>query len=269
MKTLAVSGALRSIYDHRDLLRSLVRREIEGKYRATALGLAWVVIYPLMMVGVYTFVFAGVFGARWGDRGNWTDFVPMLYSGLLVHAIFAETVGKAPYLIVNNPNYVKKVVFPLELLPVGSLLSALFNAVVGFALLLAMALLLRHTLHWTVVFVPLVLVPLVLFTIGFAWAIAALGVFLRDLEQVIGVAMSMLLFLSPVFYSVEAAPAIAQKLLLINPLTYPIDELRHLVLLGHLPRWQPWLLNTMIAAAVAWSGLWVFERTRPAFADVV
>ncbi len=269
MKTLIVTGALRSIYDHRDLLRSLVRREIEAKYRATTLGLLWVVIYPLMMLGVYTFVFAGVFGARWGDRGNWTDFVPMLYCGLLIHAVFSETVGKAPYLIVNNPNYVKKVVFPLELLPVGGLLSALFNAAIGFVLLLLMALVLKQTLHWTVVFVPFALLPLVLFSVGFAWFVAALGVFFRDIEQLIGVLLSMLLFLSPVFYSVEAAPPIARTLLLINPLTYPIDELRHLVLLGNLPHWQPWLVNTVLGALVAWSGLWVFERTRPAFADVV
>lgn len=269
MKLLTVRGALRSVYDHRDLLRSLVRRDIEVKYRAAVLGLLWVVIYPLMMLGVYTFVFAGVFGARWGNRGDWTEFVPMLYCGLIVHALFADTVGKAPYLIVNNPNYVKKVMFPLELLPVGSLLSSLFNAVVSFGILLLLALLLQQTLHWTFVLLPIALVPLLLFAIGFAWLFAALGVFFRDIEQFIGVLMTMLLFLSPIFYAVDAAPAIAQKLLLVNPLAYPIEETRRLILLGELPRWQPWLINTAIATFVAWAGLWVFQRTRPAFADVV
>src|SRR4051794_28928890 len=111
MKSFSVGLGLGAIYKHRDLLRSLVRREIEGKYRASVLGKLWIVAYPLMMLGVYTFVFGGVFGARWGGRGNLSDFVPMLYCGLVVHAIFAETVGKAPSLIISNPNYVKKVVF--------------------------------------------------------------------------------------------------------------------------------------------------------------
>jgi lipopolysaccharide transport system permease protein len=188
---------------------------------------------------------------------------------LIVYAIFSETVGKAPYLIVNNPNYVKKVIFPLELLPVGSLLSSLFNASVGFVLLLLMVLLFKHAIHWTVVFLPLVLLPLMLFTIGFSWLIAALGVFFRDLEQFIGVLMSMLLFLSPVFYSASDAPQLAQMLLLFNPLAYPIEEMRNVLLLGKTPQWEIWLLNTLIAFGIARSGRWVFERVRPAFADVV
>jgi len=269
MKVFSVSLGLMSIYEHRDLLRSLIKREIEAKYRASMLGKFWVVIFPLMMLGVYTFVFGGVFGARWAGKGDLTDFVPMLYCGLIVHAIFAETVGKAPYLIISNPNYVKKVIFPLELLPVSSLITALFNATIGFLLLVLMVLLFKHSLHWTIVFVPMVLLPLILFTIGFAWLIAAVGVFFRDIEQFIGVLMSMLLFLSPVFYSVELAPLLAQKLLMLNPLSYPIEDVRNVVLLGKLPQWKPWLLNLIIAAAVAWAGLWVFEKTRPAFADVV
>lgn len=269
MKAFSVRLGLGAIYEHRDLLRSIVRREIELKYRASMLGKLWVVIFPAMMLGVYTFVFGGVFGGRWAGRGGLTDFVPMLYCGLIVHAIFAETVGKAPSLIVGNPNYVKKVIFPLELLPVGSLLTALFNAAISFALLLLMVLFFKHGLHWTLVFVPFVLLPLILFAIGFAWMIAALGVFFRDIEQFIGVLMSVLMFLSPVFYSVESAPLIAQRLLMLNPLSYPIGEVRNLVLLGYMPDGLLWLLNMVIAATVAWMGLWVFEKTRPAFADVV
>jgi lipopolysaccharide transport system permease protein len=269
MKAFSVKLGLDSIYEHRDLLRSLVRREIEAKYRASMLGKFWVVIFPLMMLGVYTFVFGGVFGSRWAGKGELTDFVPMLYCGLIVHAIFAETVGKAPYLIVNNPNYVKKVIFPLELLPVGGLITAVFNSGVSFVLLLLMVLVFKHNLHWTLIFAPVVVFPLILFSIGLAWLIAALGVFFRDIEQFIGVLMSMLLFLSPVFYSVESAPLLAQQLLMVNPLSYPIEDVRNVVLMGLLPQWKPWLLNMLIAMGVAWGGLWVFENTRPAFADVV
>lgn len=269
MKSPTVSLGLRSIYKHRDLLRSLVKREIEAKYRASMLGKLWIVVYPMMMLGVYTFVFGGVFGSRWAGSGDLTDFVPMLYCGLIVHAIFAETVSKAPFLIVHNPNYVKKVVFPLELLPVSSMLVALFNAAISFALLLLIVLALKHSLHWTLVLLPLVLLPLVLFAIGCAWLVAALGVFFRDIEQFIGILMSMLLFLSPVFYSAESAPRLAQHLLMLNPLTLPIEDVRRVVMLGHIPSWESWLLTLLIATVVALMGLNVFEKTRPAFADVI
>jgi lipopolysaccharide transport system permease protein len=269
MKNLNVVGAIRSIIEHRGLLMSLVRREIESKYRATSLGFLWMVIYPLMMIGVYTFVFAGVFGSRWGSGKDWTDFVPMLYCGLIMYSVFAETVGKAPFVIVNNPNYVKKVVFPLELLPLASLLSSIFNASIGFILLLLLTLLFKGSLHWTLLLAPFAFLPLILFTIGISWLFAALGVFFRDIEQLIGILLSVLMFLSPVFYSIESVPPIAHKLLLINPLTYPIDELRNLVLLGNMPQWKLWFINTSLGAIFAWLGLWVFERSRPAFADVV
>lgn len=269
MKSFSVKNGLMAVYLNRDLLRSLVRREIESKYRGSLLGRFWVVIFPLLMLAVYTFVFGSVFGARWAGKGDLTDFVPMLYCGLIVHAIFAETVGKSPYLIVNNPNYVKKVIFPLELLPVGSLLTALFNASISFVLLLLMVFIFKQTLHWTLIFVPLVLFPLILFAIGFSWFIAAMGVFFRDIEQFIGIVLSMLLFLSPVFYAVESAPPLAQKLLMLNPLSYPIGNVRNTVLLGQLPQWDVWLLNLFISLCVAAGGLWVFEKTRPAFADVV
>lgn len=269
MKSLSVKFGLKTIYEHRDLLRSLVRREIEVKYRGSSLGKLWIVLLPLMMLGVYTFVFGTVYGSRWGRSSDMSDFVPMLYCGLIVHAIFAEAVGKAPSLIVNNPNYVKKVIFPLELLPLGSLVTSLFNAGISFLLLLALVLILKGGLHWTLIFAPLAILPLALYTVGFAWLTAALGVFFRDIEQVIGIIMTMLLFLSPVFYSVSSAPELARSMLKFNPLTYPIEEVRNVVLLGQLPHWQTWLMQMLIGFMVAWLGLWFFERVRPAFADVV
>lgn len=269
MKSFSVKFGLNTICEHRDLLRSLVRREIEVKYRGSTFGKLWILLLPLMMLGVYTFVFGTVYGSRWGQGSDLSDFVPMLYCGLIVHAIFAETVGKAPSLVVNNPNYVKKVIFPLELLPLGSLATALFNAGISFLLLLVLILILKGGLHWTLITTPLVILPLVLYTIGAAWLLAALGVFFRDIEQIIGVFMSMLLFLSPVFYSVDSAPELARAMLKFNPLTYPIEEVRNVVLLGQLPNWQSWLLQMLIGFLVAWLGIWVFERVRPAFADVV
>lgn len=269
MKNFSVKFQLKTIYMHRDLLRSLVRREIEVKYRGSSLGKLWVLILPLMMLGVYTFVFGTVYGSRWGGSPDLSDFVPMLYCGLIVHSIFAETVGKSPSLITNNPNYVKKVIFPLEMLPLSSLVTSLFNAAVSFSLLLLLILLLKGGLHWTLLTTPLIVLPLALYAIGIAWLVAALGVFFRDIEQIIGVLMSMLLFLSPVFYSVDSAPRLARAMLKFNPLTYPIEEVRNVVLMGRLPSCQQWLLQMLFGFMVAWLGLYVFERLRPAFADVV
>ncbi|OAI07093.1 ABC transporter permease [Methylomonas methanica] len=269
MKPFSVGSGIASLYQNRDLLRSLVGRELQAKYRATTLGFLWVVIYPLMMLAVYSFVFGVIFGSRWRGQGDIWEFVEMLYCGLIVHALFSETVSKAPGIIVNNPNYVKKVVFPLELLPVGNLLTSLFNSLIGFGLLLVFVLAERLCINWTAIFAPLVLIPIMLYAIGFAWFLAALGVFFRDIEQFIGILMSMLLFLSPVFYATSAAPEFAQKLMIFNPLTYGIEEMRNVLLNGEVLRLMPWGINLAVSSITAWCGLWVFERSRPAFADVI
>lgn len=233
------------------------------------LGFLWVVVYPLMMLAVYAFVFGGVFNSRWGGAGNMKDFVLMLYCGLIIYGVFSETLTRSPTAILSNPSYVKKVVFPLELLPISHLASALFNALIGLALLCLFLLFQRHSIPVTALLVPLVLTPLLLLTAGLAWFLAAIGVFFRDVGQMIGVVMSVLLFMSPVFYPASSTPALAQKLIYINPLTYPIEELRATLILGNQPDWLHWLTYFVISILVAIAGLWVFQKVRPAFADVI
>ncbi len=269
MKVHSVSSGLHSLYANRSLLRSLVIRDIESRYRGTLLGFMWAIVYPLMMLSVYAFVFAGVFKARWGGSGDMKDFVLMLYCGLIVHAIVSETLSRSPSAILSNPSYVKKVVFPLELLPISHLASALFNAAVGLVLLCIFILIQHHAIPYTAAYVPLVLLPLLLLTAGLAWLFASLGVFFRDIGQMIGVAMSVLMFLSPVFYPASAVPAMAQQLLYLNPLTFPMEELRAVLILGHQPDWWHWALYFGVAVVVALSGMWLFQKARPAFADVI
>lgn len=269
MNRFSVSSGLRSLYANRSLLRSLVIRDIESRYRGTLLGFLWAIVYPLMMLTVYAFVFAGIFKARWGVGGDMTDFVLMLYCGLIIHAIVSETLSRSPSAILSNPSYVKKVVFPLELLPISHLASALFNAVIGLLLLCVFLLVQHHAIPYTAAYVPLVLLPLLLLTAGLAWLLAALGVFFRDIGQMIGVAMSVLMFLSPVFYPASAAPAMAQQFLYLNPLTFPMEELRVVLILGHQPDWWHWTIYFGVAIVVAVAGMWLFQKTRPAFADVI
>ena len=244
-------------------------RDIQSRYRGTMLGFLWAAIYPLLMLAVYAFIFGGVFNARWGNGGGIKDFVLMLYCGLIVHAVFSETLTRSPAAILSNPSYVKKVVFPLELLTVSHLASAVFNAVIGLGLLSLFVLFQYQSIPLTALYVPVVFVPLLALTVGLAWLLAAIGVFFRDVGQMIGVVMSILLFLSPVFYPASSVPAMAQTLIYLNPLTYPIEELRAVLILGNQPDWLHWLVYLTVSAAVAIGGLWVFQMSRPAFADVI
>jgi lipopolysaccharide transport system permease protein len=265
----SLASGIRSLYINRSLLRSLVIRDIQTRYRGTIFGFMWALVYPLMMLAVYTFVFGGVFNARWGSDGDMKDFVLMLYCGLIVHAVFSETLTRSPAAIVSNPSYVKKVVFPLELLTVGHLASAAFNALIGLVLLCLFLLIQYQSIPFTAFYVPLVFAPVLVLIVGLAWFLAAIGVFFRDVGQMIGVIMSLLLFLSPVFYPASSAPALAQRLIYLNPLTYPIEQLRAVLVLGSQPDWVEWLVYCIVSIVTAIGGLWIFQKSRPAFADVV
>lgn len=269
MNKYSIYSAILSLYANRSLLRSLVIRDIEMRYRGTMLSFLWAVLYPLMMLAVYAFVFGGVFNARWSSGGDMKDFVLMLYCGLIIYAIFSETLTRSPSAILSNPSYVKKVVFPLELLPTSHLISAIFNTLISIGLLCAFLLIQHRSISLTALYVPMVFIPLLLLTAGLAWFLAAIGVFFRDLGQMIGVAMSILLFLSPIFYPATSAPTLAQKLIYLNPLTYPIEELRAVLILGNQLDWFHWLAYFAVSIVVAIGGLWIFQKSRPAFADVI
>lgn len=253
----------------RRLLKNLVIREIQSRYRGTFFGFAWLIAYPVLMMGVYSFVFGGVFKSRWMNQGSMGEFVIMLFCGLIIFTIFSEVANRAPSMITGNPNYVKKVVFPIELLPLVSLGAAFFNSIISFAILCLLILIVNFDIPWTAAIAPLILLPLLLMTAGVSWGLAALGVFFRDLSQIVGIVTSMMLFLSPVFFAVSSAPEAARWLLNFNPLTYPIEEMRHVLIMGQYPNWGHLGAYLVSAMAVAWAGLWVFQRSRPAFADVL
>jgi lipopolysaccharide transport system permease protein len=257
------------IVTQRRLLVNLTMREIQSRYRGTVLGLGWAVAYPLLMMSVYTFVFGMVFNSRWSNTGSIGEFAVMLFSGLIIFSVFSEAANRAPSVITGNPNFVKKVIFPLEILPLVPLGAALINAAISFCLLCLMILLVHSGLPATALLAPLILLPLVLMVAGVSWVLAALGVFFRDIGQVIGITTSMMLFLSPVFFPISSAPTIAQALLRLNPLSYPIEEMRKVLILGVLPDWTGFALYFAFSIAVALGGLWIFQRSRPAFADVL
>jgi lipopolysaccharide transport system permease protein len=260
-----------TLWRNRQLIWQMTKREVIGRYRGSVLGLAWSFFNPLLMLSVYTFVFSVVFKARWGTSGSAdrAGFAIFLFVGMIVHALFSECVNRAPGLILSNVNYVKKVVFPLEILPAVALGSALFHAGISLIVLLAVRLVVDQQLAWTAIFAPLIFLPLCLITLGFAWVLAAIGVYLRDVHQTVGIFTLVLLFLSPVFYPVSALPAEYQIWLRLNPLTFIIEQCRNVLISAQLPDWGHWCGFLMLSMAGAWAGFWWFQKSRKGFADVL
>lgn len=260
-----------SLVQNRRLLSQMIRREVTGRYKGSALGLAWSFFNPVFMLAVYTFVFSEVFKMRWGTGGeeSKTQFALVLFVGMIVYGLMAEVLNRAPGLILSNVNYVKKVVFPLEILPVVAMGAALFHTLISLLVLMIAFAVFNSYLHWTVIFLPLVLLPLVILTVGIAWALASLGVFLRDVGQTVGIIVTVMMFLSPVFYPISAVPPAFQAWILANPLTFIIEQAREVVIWGHLPNWWGLAIYTGAAILVAWAGYAWFQKTRKGFADVI
>lgn len=259
-----------SLWRNWSLIHASARREVLGRYRGSAFGLLWSFFNPLFMLAVYTFVFSEVFKARWNQASDSkTEFALVLFAGLIVWNIFADCVNRAPGLILANPNYVKKVVFPLEILPFVSLLSALYHALISLLVWLVAYMVFFGVPHASFLLLPLVLVPLALFIMGLSWGLASLGVFLRDVSQIIGVVTTALIFLSPIFYPASALPEAYRSLLYLNPLTPVIEMTRDLVYWGKLPNWADLSLYWLAAIVIAWLGFAWFQKTRRGFADVL
>lgn len=267
------AAMIRSLWRNRDLIRQMTWREVLGRYRGSLFGLAWSFFNPILMLLVYTFVFSGVFKARWvvdGDaQASHTQFALVLFVGLIINGLFAEILNRAPSLVLGNVNYVKKVVFPLEILPVVTAGAAVFHGLVSTGVLVLAILLVNGSLPWTAVLAPLVMIPLVVLALGFAWFLASLGVYLRDVGQTIGILTTVLMFLAPVFYPIAALPEFIRPWLLLNPLTLVIEQARDVLIWGRLPSWRDWSVYSGVAVACAWLGYFWFQRTRKGFADVL
>lgn len=259
-----------SIYKNRNLIFSLVKREVMGRYRGSVMGLLWSFFNPVFMLIVYTFVFSVVFKARWiGGTESKVEFALVLFTGLLVFNLFSEVINRAPSLILNNANYVKKIIFPLEILPVVALGAAAFHMLVSLIVWLIFFLLFFTLPAWTALQLPLVLTPLILMTLGLAWLLASLGVYLRDVGQMIGLLTMVLMFLSPIFYPVAALPVKYQKIMQLNPLTYAVEEARNVMIWEKGMNWSQWSYWTVLSLLIAWLGFAWFQKTRKGFADVL
>ncbi len=262
----------KTIHRYRYLLVQLTKREIAHRYRGSVLELVWAFLNPLLMLAVYTFVFSGVFKARWGEAGveeSRVDFAIILFSGLIVFNLFADILNRAPYLVLSNVNYVKKVIFPLELLPVISIGTVLFHTGLSLLVLLLIQLLFKGYIPWTVLYTPVVLLPVLLAGLGVSWLLSALTVYIRDIAQITGLLTTILLFVSSVFFPVSALPSRYQLIIYLNPLALVISESRKILVFGRSPDWNILALTSSIGLLIALMGYWWFQKARKGFADVI
>ena len=272
LKYLNPFSSLLGIWGYRDLLHQLVRRNIEVRYRGTMIGVIWMVVTPLVMLAVYTFVFGVVFKMRWTGGGlgdSKAAFSLLLFCGMTVFNIFSESVNNSVAIVTGNPNYVKKVVFPLELLPVSAVVSACFFGLIWIGILFLGIVLFMHKLCLTAVCLPLILIPLVLFSLGIAWFVASLGVFIRDLAHVMGIVLLVLYFMTPIFYSMEMVPEKFRSILFLNPLALIIQSVRQVLMYGQWPDWVALGGVTLLSMVVFQFGFFWFMKTKRGFADVL
>ena len=258
-------------WQHQALIRILTWREVSGRYRGSLLGSLWSLLTPLLLLGVYTLVFGVIAPTRWPgaeDQGIGM-FALRLLAGMVIHGLLSEALGRAPVLVTSQPNYVNKVVFPLETLAWVNLLTAMFHSMMAMLVLVVLNAVLGTGLYWTLLALPAIVLPFFVLLMGLTWLIAALGVYLRDINQIIGPLIMVSMFLGPVFYPRSAMPAAAQTWLALNPITVPIEQLRRVLFDAQWPQWEPLAHYSLAAMAIYLFGLWVFTKLKKGFADVL
>lgn len=255
--------------EHRGLIRAMVRRDLTNRYKGSVMGFAWAIITPAVMIIIFTLIFSGIFKARFGNEGGPLSFAVYLFCGLLPWMAFSEGVQRATTTLTENVNLIKRVVFPVEALPVNTALSGLMQQLIGTIVLLAAALLLQGTLHPTALLVPVLLLPQLLATIGLGWLMASLGVFIRDIPQFNQLLFSTWMYLTPIFYPENQIPSNFQWLVNLNPMAPLIRSYRRILLEGRMPDWRGLSFTLIFALCCFVLGYWWFERTKRAFADVL
>lgn len=259
-----------ALLEHRSLTLELAKRDVLGRYRGASFGLLWSLISPFLLLCVYTFSFGTVMGGRWPQiEAGKAHYSIILFAGMIVHGFLAECINRAPVLIVGNPNFVKRVIFPLDILPWPMILSALFHMLMNLIVFTLLRLIMDHAFSWTVVLLPFVVFPLIVLALGISWFLASAGVFMRDISQVTGVLTMALLFLSSAMMPLKSVPDSYRWIFQMNPLTFIIDQAREVMLWGQMPNWLGLGIYLLVALVIAYLGHAWFMATRRGFADVL
>lgn len=259
----------RIVHKNRSLLAELIKREFSARYQGSFGGILWSFVQPLFLLSVYTLAFGVILKTRWGFSGSTIDYAFVLFAGLIAFNLFSECLTRSPTLIISNPNFVKKVVFPLELLPLVTVSAALGHALIATAVWVGGYFLVVGVPHPTILFAPLILLALCPFLLALAWLLSSLGVLVRDIIQITGMVSHTLLFLTPIFYSRDIAPELVQRLMALNPLTFIVEQMRAVLFEGRLPDFGGIALYVLAANLIAWFAYAFFRKLRPLFADLV
>ena len=262
---------IRHLWTHRELIRQFTKREVLQQYKGSYLGLVWSFGTPLAMLTVYTFVFSVVFKARFEGTttGSHAEFALGLFAGLIAFNVLSEVLTSSPRLILNNANYVKKVIFPLEILPVSKLGAMIIDSLFNLIILLLGAVIILRYVPWTIIFLPLMYLPLIFLSLGLSWFMASLGVFIRDINNLLSVIVRMLFFLTPIFYPISAIPERYRPVLYLNPLTFIVNHFRRVILWGQMPDWGEYIVITGGTFVICMLGYIWFMKSKKTFADVV
>lgn len=264
-----VTAPVRAPLRHRSLIWELAKRDVMGRYRGASFGLLWSLISPFLLLGVYSFAFGNLMKGRWPQGDEHQSFTLILFIGLIVHGFFSEIVTRAPGLVTGNPSYVKRVIFPLDILPWPMILSALFHLFANFIVFLALRLMLEGKIDVLALLFPIVMLPLIILGFGVSWLLAALGVYFRDVSQITGVLSTALLFTSSAIMPVSSVSPNFRVLFELNPLTFIIDQARNVSLWGLQPNWGGLAMYMLGSIVVAFVGFTWFSATRRGFADVI
>lgn len=260
----------KSVVHNRQLIWQMAKRNVVGKYKGSILGLLWSFVNPLIMLGIYTFAFSVVFKAKWGiENEGHMDFALILFASLTVFNFFGEIISTSPVLVLGQPNFVKKVVFPLEILPVVGLISALIHTSISLAIFIVGFGLAHFSLPLSLIYLPFVFFPLALISLGLSYFLASVGVYLRDIGYVIGHIVTILMYTSPVFYSMDRLPEMFRRLLMLNPVAFILENARKVMVFGELPDWTILVSYTGVGILFLMAGYWWFQKTRKGFADVL
>lgn len=262
---------VRNLWQHRDLIRQFTKREIEGRYKGSFLGLFWSFVNPLVLLLIYTFVFGVVFQAKWPQTktGGLGEFAVIIFCGITAYNIFSECVNRAPGLIIGVPSYVKKVVFPLEILPVSIFGAAVFHGMTSLTILLVVNLVINASIHWTLILLPLVSLPLIFLSLGLSWFLASLGVFVRDIGYTVALLVQVFFLITPIFYSFESIPEPFRTIIRFNPLASIVENYRRVILWGVAPSITGLVLWSAVTFLIMLLGYGWFMKTKKAFADVL
>lgn len=260
----------RALAAHAALVMELTRREVDARYRGASLGVLWALVSPFLLLCIYAIAFGTVMGGRWPEvRASDTPFSIILFAGMIPYFVLSECMVRSPELVVANPAYVKRVVFPLEVLPWPMLFSALFHCLMNVLVFIAMRLVMEREFAWTVIYLPCVILPIAIIGLGISWFMSSIAVYFRDVRQVMGLASMAILFLSSVMIPVATVPAEYKAIFMLNPLSFIAEQSRAVLIWGQPPDWGGLAVYTLAALAFMYAGHAWFMATKRGFADVL